>query len=109
MGLSEREQVIWDHSLAGLEGLPEVDHAHSVRIPVNDTARNITDIMTAVIDAKADGKITYEDVENAAEFVEAILLSGDNLGIVAELPYEEGDNGLELLLKFPQKESDYGH
>lgn len=92
MPLDAKEQHVWDFCEAEL--LAERNQLLPVEEPVEDLAA----LLSAIYDAKARRQIDDETYEAANAFMAKLLEAPDISATISELRYEEGFNGLNLVV-----------
>ncbi len=100
----ERFDELWHHAVRSLDLHPEDVDAHPVRLHVDNIIDEPADLIDAIDCNQARRQITAEEAERAREIF-GVIYKVDNLrftnAFIAELPYEEGSEGLELVMRLP--------
>ncbi len=99
MSLSEHENELWKHATENLDD-PIVDF-RPLRLPTPVILETPAELWDLLERSRAQRKLSGESIGLAIEFFGNIFLSGDPKSVIAELPYEQGDDGLEVILQFP--------
>lgn len=100
MALSPDQQEIWEAQVRELEH--SVVEPLPVRLCVDGVLERAADLVEAIVANRDQGKITEEEVAEAFDFFGLLIDSHRPQALICELPYEETERGLEVVLRFPQ-------
>ncbi len=98
--LTPEQEKIWEGLTAGFE-VPEIDQA-PIRLQVDAILETPAELLVAIHDNQP--RLTAEERELADDFFALFWERGDLKAAIAELPYRQGDFGLEIVLRFPSSE-----
>jgi hypothetical protein len=99
MSLSERENALWNHLTETVDD-PMVD-LQPLRLQTYTVLETPAELWDLIEINRAQRKLTGEAISRALDFLGDILLSQNAKAVIAELPYEQSDEGLTVLLRFP--------
>ncbi|MEI7682782.1 MAG: hypothetical protein WCJ24_00590 [Candidatus Saccharibacteria bacterium] len=101
MPLSEAENELFQHCVNTFGDTAEKINYSPLKIRVNYDPTNLTDLMDAIITARASGDIEGEDIELAYGFIGNIFHRIDQDEVVAGLPRDSEPGAEYVLLQFP--------
>lgn len=102
--LGEGEQQIWNRVVQAEYLEPEYTEDHPVRLRVKNILQDLEDLQEAIVINGEKRHITLDESTRAFEMLGCILKGNDTesaRAFIAELPYEETNGFLELVLKLP--------
>lgn len=105
MPLSEHENELWKHVTETIDD-PVVDF-QPIKLPTSAIIETPAELWNLLGSGPVQRKLNETDMMLAVDFFESVLFSGDPRGLISQLPYEQGEDGLELILRFPRHGVDH--
>jgi|SRR5690606_15025898 len=100
MPSSESENELWNQIKETIDD-SMVDF-QPIRLNTSAVVETPAELWDLIEINRARRKLTGESIGRAINFFGDILLSQNAKAVIAELPYEQNDDGLTVLLRFPR-------
>lgn len=105
MPLGKYEDEIWREALKELGGA-DSEYRPPVHLQVDEVLVSPADLLDAVLVNRARYRLSDVTAQAAMSFVGDVIGVENPEAVIADLPYEEGPKGLEVILTFPHNGGD---